>query len=120
MNASAEERLKILEMLQNGTITPEQASELLDALAADKKRPKGKQPRWLHIRVTDTDTGDSRVSVTLPLGIVRAGLKMGARFGPGFDQLDAATLEEVLLGGKGHIVDVMDEDDGEHVEIFLD
>lgn len=122
MNATAEERLKILEMLQNGDITPEQASKLLDALSTREKQAQGQKPRWMRIRVTDTDTGQSRVNVRLPVGLVRAGLKMGAQFSPGIDDLDLdkETLEEVLLGGKGHIVDVMDEDDGEHVEIFLD
>jgi DNA-binding transcriptional ArsR family regulator len=122
MNASAEERLKILEMLQDGTITPEEASELLDALSVREKQSQRQQPRWLRIRVTDTDTGQSRVDVTLPVGIVRAGLKMGARFGSGIENLDLdeETLENVLLGGKGYIVNVTDEEDGEHVEIFLD
>ncbi len=122
MNATAEERLKILEMLQNGAITPEEASELLDAMSIREKETQKQKPRWLRIRVTDTETGKSRVNVTLPVGLVRAGLKMGAHFGSGIDNLnlDEETLEEVLLGGKGHIVDVLDEDDGEHVEIFLD
>ncbi|MGC9397893.1 MAG: SHOCT-like domain-containing protein [Anaerolineae bacterium] len=120
MNASTEERLKILEMLQNGTITAEQASELLDALAAREEKGQEQAPRWLRIRVTDTDTGRSRVNVTLPVGLVRAGLKMGARLGPDLDHLDGETLEKVLLGGRGHVVDVLDEEDGERVEIFLD
>jgi len=122
MNATAEERLKILEMLQNGTIEPAEASKLLDALSKREKQHQEQKPRWLRIRVTDTDTGKPRVNVTLPVGIVRAGLKMGARFGSGLDDLnlDEETLEEVLLGGKGHIVDVMDDEDGERVEIFLD
>ena len=122
MNATAEERLKILEMLQNGTIEPKEASELLDALSEREKKSQQQKPRWLRIRVTNTDTGKPRVNVTLPVGIVRAGLKMGARFGPGLDELDLdeETLEKVVLGGKGHIVDVMDEEDGERVEIFLD
>jgi hypothetical protein len=61
------------------------------------------------------------VNVSLPISLVKAGLKMGARFTPEIDKLDPETLDELLFsGGTGHVVDVVDEEDGEHVEIYLE
>jgi hypothetical protein len=121
MSVSTEERMKILQMLQDGIITPEEADQLLAAMEEQEERPTGRKPRWLRIKVTDTDTGTPRVNVSLPIALVKAGVKMGARFTPELDRLDPAALEELLFsGGTGHIVDVVDEEDGEHVEIYLD
>jgi len=122
MTAREESRLKILEMLQEGKITAEDAARLIEALGQQETGSQsGQRPRWLRIRVTDTDTDMSRVNITLPIGMVRAGLKMGAHFGPDIEGLNMAELESfVQEGRKGHLIDVFDENDGEHVEIFLE
>jgi hypothetical protein len=81
----------------------------------------GRKPRWLRVRVTDTDTGRPRVNVRLPISMVSVGLKMGSRFAPQVEGLDADQLMSVIESGElGQIVDVYDEEDGEHVEVFLE
>lgn len=121
MAVSTEERMRILGMLQDGIITPEEADKLLQAMGGKEKQSPGRQPRWLRIKVTDTDTQKTRVNVSLPLSLVKAGLKMGARFTPEIDNLDPETLDELIFsGGTGHVVDVVDDKDGEHVEIYLE
>jgi len=71
--------------------------------------------------VTDTDTGRTRVNIRLPLGMVNAGLRMGMRFSPEVEGLDAARLVEALASGEtGKIVDVLDDEDGEHVEVYIE
>ena len=55
------------------------------------------------------------------MSLVNVGLKMGARFAPevdgiNFDQVMAA----VKSGSQGKIVDVVDEEDGERVEIYVE
>ncbi len=121
MGVRTEERMKILEMLQEGVITSEEANRLLQALDGQSKAPPGRKPRWLHIKVTDTDANKTRVNVSLPVSVAKAGLKMGARFAPDIEGFDVSTLEEMLFsGGTGHIVDVIDEGDGERVEIYLE
>jgi polyhydroxyalkanoate synthesis regulator phasin len=64
---TAEERLKILKMIQEGKITAEEGAKLLKALSASSQKPK-RQPsarttgaaRWLRVRVTDMSSGKSR------------------------------------------------------------
>ena len=42
----------------------------------------------MRVRVTDTDTGKTRVNIRLPLNLVGSGIKMGMRFVPEVDGLD--------------------------------
>jgi hypothetical protein len=136
--ATMEERMKILTMVQEGKITPEDAAKLLEAInSAPVAAPRrhavpvsagepdlsglGRRPRWLRVRVTDTDSGRPRVNVRLPISMVSVGLKMGSRFAPQVEGLDADQLMQIIESGElGQIVDVYDEEDGEHVEVFLE
>lgn len=132
---TTEERIQILRMVQEGRISAEDAAQLLEELdnaskgiplnASDMVPPEpqglGRKPRWLRVRVTDTDSGRPRVNVRLPISMVNIGLKMGTRFSPEIDGLDADQLVKLIESGEiGQIVDVMDEKDGEHVEVFLE
>jgi hypothetical protein len=132
--ATVEERMKILKMIQEGKITAEQGVQLLDAMDAGAQRAKpgiptppappagpGRGSHWFRVLVTDTNTGKTRVNVRLPVGLVSAGMKMGARFSPQVERLDPQQLMEFLNSGEtGKIIDVVDEDDGEHVEVFIE
>ena len=125
--ATTEERLKVLKMVQEGKITAEMGAELLKALDTTSKKtdadernsvgfPGKSSGRFFRVRVTDTDTGRSRVNIRLPIGMVNAGLRMGMRFSPEVDGLDASRMAEALASGEtGKIIDVYDEEDGEHV-----
>ena len=75
----------------------------------------------LRVRVTDTRTGRSKASVQIPLALVDAGLKIGAHFAPEVQGVDMSNVMEALrMGVTGKIIDVTDDDDGEHVEIFVE
>jgi hypothetical protein len=127
---SREERLKILKMVRDGKIGAEDAADLLLALdeARSSAKPQPSTPppgvwknRTFRVRVTDSDTGKVRVNVQLPLSVVSAGLKMGVKFAPQIEGLDTAQLAEAIQTGEmGRIVDVFDEEDGEHVEVFIE
>ncbi|HEX7974380.1 MAG TPA: hypothetical protein VF498_08230 [Anaerolineales bacterium] len=123
--ASSEERVKILKMIEDGKITAEEGAKLLAALSESRKTVKkpslqrpGGSARWLRVRVTDMNTGKPKATVNLPLGLVDAGLNIASQYAPGiaFDQL----VEAINAGAEGKIIDVMDEEDGEHVEIFIE
>jgi hypothetical protein len=48
-------------------------------------------------------------------------LQIGAQYAPEVADLDFAQLKEMLKSGvEGKVVDVIDEEDGEHVEIFIE
>jgi hypothetical protein len=130
--ATSEERLKVLKMVQEGKITAEVAAELLKALDSTSRKTDaedrstvnyaGKSSgRFFRVRVTDTDSGRTRVNIRLPLGMVNAGMRMGMRFSPEVEGLDATRMAEALASGEtGQIMDVYDDEDGEHVEVFIE
>ena len=128
--ANSEERMKILKMIEEGKISADEGSKLLAALSDSRRgipmppRPPGMgggPARWLCIRVTDTRTGRSKASVQIPLALVDAGLKIGAHFAPEVQGVDMSNVMEALrMGVTGKIIDVTDEEDGEHVEIFVE
>ena len=126
MSTPSAERLKILEMLEQGKITAEEAASLLRALeggqrAASSIPSQGGRRQFLRIQVTDVATGAAKVNVTLPMSLVGAGLRMAERFAPEFEGFDLQELEELLAtGADGKIVEVMDEKDNERVEIFVE
>ena len=65
--------------------------------------------------------GKVRVNVRLPVGVVSAGLKMGMRFAPQVEGLDLDSLSLMINSGDvGQILDVFDDKDGEHVEVFIE
>lgn len=128
---SVEERMKILKMIEEGKITAEEGAKLLSALRESRRgpgvptppRPPGAPgaPRWLRIRVTDTATGRSKASVQIPLALVDAGIKIGAHFAPEVEGVDMSNVMEAVRSGvTGKIIDVTDEEDGEHVEIYVE
>ena len=115
-------------MIQEGTITAEDGVRLMDSIEKSDKAEvvdepvitKNQTARFFRIRVTDTNSGKNRVNLRLPISVVNSGLKMGARFAPEVDGLDAGMLMNFIREGTiGKIVDVFD-DDGEHVEVFLE
>ncbi len=123
--ATNEERLKILKMIDEGKITAEEGAKLLSALSENRKtarRPPLRgatgSARWLKVRVTDTMTGKAKATVTLPLGLADPGLNIASKYAPdvAFDEL----VEAINAGAEGKIIDVYDEEDGEHVEIFIE
>lgn len=131
--ATNEERLKILSMLEDGIINADQAAKLLESLSEDNSSSKSSSERsyesnqssrdgkFFRVRVTDTDTGKTRVNIRLPIGLVGAGLKMGMKFSPDIEGVDVETLQDFLKTGEvGKIVDVFDDNDGEHVEVFIE
>lgn len=78
--------------------------------------------RSLRVSVTDLKTGKSKVNVHVPMAMVNLGLKMGAKFAPA--DLEGVDLDQIRLalesGGVGQIVDVEDEEKGEHVQVFVE
>jgi hypothetical protein len=124
-----DERMQILKMIENKQITAEEGAKLLAALGeAERAEKKGPQPspgtsgKWFRVRVTDLRTGKRKVNVNIPLGLVDVGIKMGAKFAPaGLEGLDMQQIiAAIKQGGEGKIVDVEDEDGGEHVEVFIE
>jgi hypothetical protein len=104
-----EERMKILEMIESGKISADEGASLLGTFKARKSKKVAhlnpdREPRWF-----------------IPFGLMDWGLKFGAQFAPEVSDVDLSELRDVLHSGlDGMIIDVVDEEDGEHVEIFVE
>jgi hypothetical protein len=109
-NATNEENLKILRMIEEGRITAEQGAQLLGsgskaaetAVTAPASTPdptpvhKTGKAKFFRVLITDTNSGKVRTSVTLPLTLVKWGLKVGGRFAPEVEGLDFDELNDIL------------------------
>ncbi len=142
-----EEKLRIMEMIKDGTITPEEGLEIIEALgpsqtalvpkpddtalvsgfedkeeaeSGDSSEPKRKA-RWLYIQVNEED--GKNVNIRIPIGLA----KFAGKFIPseakkqmaeqGVD-LDLHGLLEMLeKEGQQNLVEV-NEGDGKTVRIF--
>ena len=127
---NSEERIKVLEMVRDGIISAEEAAQLLETMGESDKGSKpasasspkrtGKA-KYFRVRVTDTDTNKTRVNVTLPIGLINVAMKTGSKFAPEIGDIDMQEILDALEEGTmGKIVDVIDENNGEHVEVFSD
>jgi hypothetical protein len=108
--ASIEERMQILKMIEDGKISASEGADLLRAL-----------PRWFRVRVTDVASGRHKVNVNIPMGLVQVGIKMGARFAPDLEGVEYEKIMAAINSGQqGKIMEVMDDEGGERVEIFVE
>ncbi len=123
--ATPDERMKILKMLEGGKLSAEEASRLLRALSksSSETRPAAQdgESKWMRIRVTDLDGDRAAVNVNLPMRLVNVALRLGAQFIPEDEDIDLEELAEALKAGlTGKIVDVIDEEEGRQVEIYVE
>ena len=127
--ATAEERMRVLKLIEDGKISADEGARLLAALEKSDKQARRnrkkadshsvEEGRWLRLRVSDTKSGKTRVNMTIPLGLVNMGLAVGARFVPDVAELDVESIRNALRSGlHGKILEVHDDD--ELVEIYVE
>jgi hypothetical protein len=117
-----EERMQVLKMIEEGKISADEAARLFDALESQEAEGKSGEAKKLRIRVTDRETQQHKVNLTIPLGLA----KLAVKFIPpktkqklaaeGVD-IDAL-LAQVLSENVGKVVDVETED--ELVEVYME
>jgi hypothetical protein len=111
-------------MVSEGQISVEEGARLLGALKggpSETKTPTGRSPRWFHVRVTNLETGKDKVKVNLPMPLVKAGIKIGARYASDAEEIDWEELiAAVQEGASGKLVEVEDQEGGERVEVYVD
>jgi hypothetical protein len=124
----SEERARILQMVSENKIDAVEGARLLSALNDASPDPENAQEagntstaRWFRVRVTNLETGRTKVNVNLPLSLVKVGLRVGAHFSPEVEQLDwDEVMAAVQEGAAGKLVEVEHVEDGEKVEIYID
>jgi hypothetical protein len=121
-----DERIRVLKLVQSGQISAEEGARLLEALksgaesAVEGETPvAGREPRLLRVRISDLETGSQKLEFKIPWNLVSVGLDMGARFAR--EEVRAEEFIKAVRSGQlGKIMEVVDEEDGERVEIFAE
>jgi hypothetical protein len=119
---SSTENMQILQQLESGQVSVEDAIGLM---ASSKKAPSVSgdpaTQRWLRVRVTDLNTGKRKVSVNIPLKLMKWGFRFGSRFAPELQDVDLEDLvADLEQHAEGRLVEVEDEADNQRVEIFFE
>ncbi len=124
------EKLTILKMVEEGKISVEEASKLLQSVE-DKgqelsliTKPSERTAKWIKIRVIDEE--GTRVNVNLPIALVDVAFKIAKASDSNFDvklgnvnvDIDAI-IKMIQEGAEGKIVDV-ESSDGTKVEIVIE
>ena len=114
---------KILKLVAQGALTPEEADEILTALSASKTEetapepPPTPQPAQAtqsaqqaprHLRILVTEHGRPVVNLRVPMNV--AG--WASNYIPGLSDQDADRIRGAIASGmRGSIIDIGDEDD---------
>jgi hypothetical protein len=125
---TVEERIQILKMVEKGQVSAAEAVELLavldrasEGVPVEAHASRAHAPGRMRVVVSDLGTGQRKVDISLPWGLVSVGMTMGARFTPPDVDLDLESImAAVQAGTEGKVLEVVDEDEGERVEIFVD
>ena len=120
--------MMILEMLETGKITADEAAKLLETLdktSSESEKEKDENPKgkgkFFRISITDTKSGKSRANIRIPLSIIGAGEKFGANLTPNIGGIESEMLMKAARSGEvGKIIDVYDDEDGEHIQIYIE
>jgi len=127
-----EDELKILKMIEAGTITADEGMKLLEAIGSgDKKRqntqntqntPK-KTLRVIRLNIFD-EHKNNQVDIKLPLALFKAGVKIGEKFSPDLQSvMEEINYDEILKsineGATGEITTIKTHD-GHSIQIFFE
>ena len=131
----SEEKKKILQMVAEGKLTPEEADRLLNALS----EVHGKK-RFFKIRVYEkNDRERPRVKVNIPVAVLKIASRIGAAFKGimpegmkvnmqgkeiALDEFTPEMIDSILdsLGDEEKFIlaEVTDEEKGEYVEVYIE
>lgn len=122
-----EERLRVLQMIEDGKISAAEGASML-CCGEDPSSPKPSEqpnivqtPRWIRVMVTDLTSGKTRVNVKLPANLMSTGVKMGAHLSADMHELNMQQINDYIRRGvTGQVMEVVDDDEGEKVAIYLE
>lgn len=112
---------RILKLLEEKKITAEEAAKLLDALEEGENTDKA---RFLKIKVLERNSGRTKVNVTIPLALVRWGMQFvpeSAQMKLNEHNINFDAITQALEKNfQGKLIEASDEDENEHVEVYLE
>jgi len=124
MTTSADERNRILNMIESGQITAGQAAQLLDTLLPEYEQSGWQiENRTVRIWLTEMSTNRRKMNmtVTIPVYLVSMSLRLLARL---VSQLNDSTIQNVIhaieRGTTGRLLDLQDLEEGKRLEVFVE
>ncbi len=115
----SEDIKKILKMVEDGKITSDEASILIEAMRTNNEIKTPSKAKSIKIYVYDKVNDKKKVDITIPLSIAKSFLKFGLKFAPkdkiqiGDQSLDSLDFDEIINsienGAEGTLVDVDEE-----------
>jgi len=130
----SEQRKKILDMVAQGKLTPEEADRLLGAIKESHERA-----RFFRVRVYNENKNKPKVKVDIPISVLKLASKIGTAFKGvvpeghkvnihgkeiALDEFSPEMLDEIVEGlsegGRFKLVEVTDEEKGEFVEVYIE
>ena len=123
--AAIDERLRILELLEEGKISAEQAHQKLEGVTEGvwaRLTPPVEQAerRKLRIRVSDQTSGVMKVDLHLPMGLVNTVLYLGGRLSTDLEKYDPQHIQELIDRSAEQQAPQQLDVDGERLEVSLE
>ena len=129
-----EERMRILSLLEEGKISAAEAARLLDAVREAPGTPArsggsgGGGSGRVHVQVTDSATGATRVHLTLPAALARFAARLAGKeevaaelAGAGISAADLERVQEAIAAGTvGTVLEVADGERGYRINLWID
>jgi MFS family permease len=99
--AVVDERLRIIEQLEDGAITAEEAAHLLERIDEGRwaklaPTPPAEQKRHIRIQVSELATGNMKSDLRLPVGLVNTILYTSGRLSADLEEFDHERLRELI------------------------
>jgi len=122
--AAIDRRLEILQDLEDGKMSAESASQELarigaGAFAGLAPQAPASERRHVRIRVSDLETGNMKVDMRLPAGLVNTVLYMGGQFSPELSVYPHDRLNELIRSTTQEKAQQYDTDE-DHVEVTIE
>lgn len=129
-----EEKMKILEMLENGQISTKEASDLLEAVNEEPKNEKTLDvtkisndyaKKYLRVRVHDAED-NTKVKINIPIKLVKAGLMIANKFDGNIEGVDLSDgeidmiLEAIENEVEGEILNIEADEGKTIVKIYVE
>ncbi|MGM0508050.1 MAG: SHOCT-like domain-containing protein [Fusobacteriota bacterium] len=129
-----EEKKKILEMLESGKISAQEAAELLEAVGEEKenkelldtsKLSEEYAKKYLRVRVYDQND-DTKVKINIPIKLVKAGLSIAKNFGADLEGVNLSDrdidmiIEAIENEVEGEIVNIEADEGKTIVKVYID
>jgi MFS family permease len=121
---AVEERIAIMEQLEQGTISAETAAVKLEEVnegAWSRLSPPAPQTerRHLHIQIREMSSGMMKVDLRLPMGLVNTVLVMGGQFSSDLEPYNGH-LQDLIAHSAAHEISQSSEQGGDEMEVTLE